>query len=242
MRKIIYLFLLIFVFSCQTLKVKNESFKTSKSNVELGVLGESKTLLGVKNNFQTNAFITLNEKIKVEVAIVPFTKQINKVYQEKAKFNQNLAKVKYIDSLPNKPEAVSLKIADISLLVNELNQEYNSTQYTFIKDNERTSIVTSLLVYLSQEELNKIRLADSYYLIQTDVAKYNISLYKQGKKAEVLDLATSTILGYEVSKFCWSENQKGKWQIGDIVNKNSSCKGETYSKIKPKKEKSLYKM
>ncbi len=242
MRKIIYLVLLTLIVSCKTIQVKNDTFKISQSNVELGGLGESKSLFGVKNNFETTSFLTLNEKIKVEISVIPFTKTINKTYQNKAKFNQNLAKIKYVDSLPNKPEAVSLKVLDISSLVNEINQDYNAKQYTFIKDNQRTSIVTSVLVYLSTEELTKVRQADTYYLIQTDVAKYNIALYKEGKKVDYIDLANSVVLGYEVSKFCWSENQRGKWQVGDIVDKNSSCKGDTFSKIKVKKEKSLYKM
>ena len=62
------------------------------------------------------------------------------------------------------------------------------------------------------------------------------------QKIETIDLSIATIIGYTVGKFCWFENEKGKWQIGDIVQKGNSCKGNTYRKVKPKKEKSLYKM
>ena len=95
---------------------------------------------------------------------------------------------------------------------------------------------------LNIAEIEKLRNADTYYLVQSDIAKHTIALYKQGKKVDSIDLTSSTIIGYTVGKFCWFENEKGKWQIGDIVQKGNSCTGNTYRKVKPKKEKSLYKM
>lgn len=242
MRKIIYLLILISIASCQTIKVKENTFKATDSNIELGALGEAKSIAGLKNNFTITAYPKIEEKIKLEVAIVPFTKQTNKVYQEKAKFNQKQTKINYVDSLPIKPEMVSIKISDIANLVTELNTEKNKDSFSFIKNNERTSMITSVLISLSSVEIDKLRQADTYYLVQTDVSKYNIALYKLGKKIDTVDISTATILGYGVGKFCWFENDRGKWLIGDIVQTGNSCKGNTYKKVKPKKEKSLYKM
>ena len=242
MRKIIYLLILISIASCQTIKVKENTFKATDSNIELGALGEAKSIAGLKNNFTITAYPKIEEKIKLEVAIVPFTKQTNKVYQEKAKFNQKQSAINYVDSLSIKPEMVSIKISDIANLVTELNTDKNKESFAFIKNNERTSMITSVLISLSSSEIDKLRQADTYYLVQTDVAKYNIALYKSGKKMETVDISTATILGYGVGKFCWFENDKGKWLIGDIVQTGNSCKGNTFKKVKPKKEKSLYKM
>lgn len=242
MRKIICLFILIISISCQTIKVKENSYKTSNSKIELGALGEAKSIADLKNNFTITAYPIIDEKIKLEVSIVPFTKKANKIYQSKEKFNQKQSKINYVDSLPIKPEMVIIKISDIASLVDDLNASANTKELNFIKNNERTTIVTSVLVVLNSTEIEKLRNADTYYLVQSDIAKHTIALYKQGKKIDTIDISTSTIIGYTIGKFCWFENEKGKLQIGDIVQKGNSCKGNTYKKVKPKKEKSLYKM
>ncbi len=242
MRKIICLFILIISISCQTIKVKENSYKTSNSKIELGALGEAKSIADLKNNFTITAYPIIEEKIKLEVAIVPFTKKSNKIYQSKEKFNQKQSKINYVDSLPVKPEMVSIKILDIASLADDLNSSSNTKKLNFIKNNERTTIVTSVLIVLNSTEIEKLRNADTYYLVQSDIAKHTIALYKQGKKIDTIDISTSTIIGYTIGKFCWFENEKGKLQIGDIVQKGNSCKGNTYKKVKPKKEKSLYKM
>lgn len=234
--------LLIVVVSCKTINVKEHSYKASNSKIELGALGEAKSIADLKNNFTITAYPTIEEKIKLEVAIVPFTKKANKIYQSKEKFNQKQSKINYVDSLPVKPEMVSIKISDIASLADDLNSSSNTKELNFIKNNDRTTLVTSVLVVLNNTEIEKLRNADTYYLVQSDIAKHIIVLYKQGKKVDTIDLSSATIIGYTVGKFCWFENDRGKWQIGDIVQKGNSCRGNTYRKVKPKKEKSLYKM
>lgn len=242
MKKIIGLLLIIFNISCNTIKVKENTFKESNSNVELGALGKAKSTMGLKNTFTINAFPTIDGKIKLDLSIVPFTKKTYKSYQAKGSFNQQQTKINYVDSLPIKPEMVSIKIADISSMVSELNKENNEQAFKFIKNDKRTSIISSVLLSLSQTNIDRLRQADTYYLVQTDVAKYHIALYKSGKKVELMDISDSIVLGYNISKFCWFENERGKWQIADIVEKGYSCKGNTYNKIKQRKEKSLNKM
>lgn len=242
MKKISYILIIISIFSCQSLKLKGNTFKITESKIELGALGESKSIVDFKNSFTIKAFPIIEEKLKLEVAIVPFNKKVNKIYQSKGKLNQKQSKINYVDSLLVKPEMVSIKISDIASLVDDLNSSNNTKQLNFIKNNERTTIVTSVLVVLNQTEIEKLRNADTYYLVQSDISKHTLAVYKQGKKIETIDLSPATIIGYTVGKFCWFENDRGKWQIGDIIEKGSSCKGNTFKKVKSKKEKSLYKM
>ncbi|WP_445456101.1 hypothetical protein [Flavobacterium sp. HNIBRBA15423] len=242
MKKVVLLMFFSILYSCQSVKVKDTTYSISKSTTELGALGEATSLAGLKNEFQITAYPELTEKIKVQIAIVPFTKKINTITLAKAKYNQKQTAVTYIDSLPIKPEVVSIKIADINQLISELNSDKNTQIKNLIQNSERTSIITSVLAHLSSAEIEKIRQADTYYLVQTDDANYQIALYNQGKKTGLVAILANTILGYEVSSFCWTETNRGKWQIGDIVTKGTSCKGVTYKRIKEKKEKSLYKM
>lgn len=242
MRLLNLLVLVFLVVSCQTIKVKEQSYKLSNSTIELGALGEAKSISEFKNSFTIAGYPKIEEKIKLDITILPFTKKASKIYQGHAKFNQKLSKINYADSLVIKPEIVSIKISDIATLISTLNSNENSNEITFVKNNERISIVTSVLVALSNSEIDKLRSADTYYLVQSDVSKYVMNLYKQGKKTDAIDLSSATVIGYTVGKFCWLENDRGKWQIGDIVQKGNSCKGNTFRKITAKKEKSLYKM
>lgn len=242
MKKLVCVIAIIIInTSCQTLSLKENTFIVSDSNVELGAMGKLKSSIGMKSNFSTYAYPKIEGKIKLELSIVPFTEKANKLYQAKAIYNQQQEKINYMDSLPVKPEMVSVKILDRAALVAELNTENNAKEFKYIQNNKATSIVTSILISLSNIEIARVRQADTYYLIQTDVAKYNIALYKLGKKVELLDISNSTVLGYNVGEFCWFENDRGKWQIGDIIEKGS-CQGNTHKNVKRTKEKSLYNM
>ena len=228
--------------SCQTVKVKNNTYRTTESTVELGAIGESNSFLKLSNDFEILSYPKLSDKIKVHVEVLPFTKKVSKLYKNKAKYNQKQTKIAYSDSLLVKPEVVRIEIVDVVSLIKEINAEQNKNTFNYIDKSKRTSIINDVLITLPSSDIEKIRQADAYYLVQNGTSKYGIALYKEGKKTTTLDVQTSSVLGYQVAKFCWSEDSRGKWKIGDIIKEGSSCKGDTYRMIKPKKEKSLYKM
>ena len=242
MKKVVLLVFVCILYSCQSVKVKDKSYNVSNSTIELGAIGKAKSIVGLKNDFQVTTYPQLNEKIKIQITVVPFTKRLNKINLAKAKFNQKQSVVNYVDSLVIKPEVVSIQIADRGQFINELNGIHNKQIVTLAQKNNNLSLVTGVLVNLPSVLIEKIRQADTYYLIQTDDAKYKIALYNDSKKIDLIDVLSKDILGYQISSFCWIENNRNRWEIGDIVSKGKSCKGLTYKKIKKKKEKSLYKM
>ena len=89
----------VILYSCQTVKIDDATYLIEPENVELGVVGHANTFI-LNKDFSTKAYPELQSKIRVDVRIVPFTKKINKVFQEKKLTNQNLEAVNYIDSLP----------------------------------------------------------------------------------------------------------------------------------------------
>ena len=242
MKRITLLLIITFFTSCNTLKIKDKEYKTSSTTTEIGSIGYSKSAIA-KNEFTTRVFPKLENKLRVEVSVLPFNKQLNKNYQKKAKFNQNQAKILYADSLDIKPEVVSITILDITGFVNEINTANNKEVSSFLKNTENAKIITSIISTLSNEDISKIKQADTYYLINNQDNKYTLALFKSNKKTEVIDLQSGVVLGYEVSKCCWAMDNKGKWYLGDLVEENSSCKGNTEPKIKEKNTaKSLYRM
>lgn len=234
LKKIVVLAVLICA-ACQTTKIKNEDYKFSTSVVELGSIGESKLTYN-QNIFETKALPILQNNIRVEIGVVPYNRKLNKIYKSKAKYNQNQTKVAFIDSLPIKPELVTIRILDIAGLVHEINSDYNNEVLNLLINTQTSKIISSLAVSLSTEEIAKIRQSDAYYLINNQNKKYTIALFKSGKKVENIDINPETIVAYRVSSFCWAASDKGKWYVADLVNENSNCKGLTVKRITQKKK------
>jgi hypothetical protein len=241
LKKIVVLAVLI-CSACQTTKIKNEEYKFSSSVVELGSIGTSKLSYN-QNKFETKGLPKLENNIRVEIGVVPYNRKLNKIYKSKAKYNQNQTKVAFIDSLPIKPELVTIKILDIAGLTNEINADYNTDILKLLINTQKSKIVSSLAVSLSTDEIAKIRQADAFYLTNNQYKKYTITLFKSGKKVDVISINPETIVAYQVSSFCWTTSGRGNWYVADIVSEHNSCAGTTQSKISENKEnKNLFDM
>lgn len=244
MKNIFFILLFVVVFtSCQSVLIKNERFKVAPTSPELGSIGQSKSLFYLLNKFEERTVPQLDNKIRVTIEVVPYTKRLNRIYQTKAKYNQKQSLIHYVDSLPVKPEVVTIQLQDVTGMVNEINAPQNATVFRLLKDVPNYKMVYGIAVALSETEISKIREADSYYLTNSQDNKYEVALYKQGKKLSIISIHPTTILGYQTSSFCWGMTPKGDWYIADMKEGISACKGKTYSKIKKKKKsKALFDM
>lgn len=237
-----YLVVFLIIIACNSVKVKTESYKISSETIDFLAVGESTTSLNQQNHFESFGFPKLEEKIKLYVEVIPYTKKLNKVYLSKGKYNQNLPKTTYVDSLEVKPELLLVSIADKSLLINTLNNQTNKDIKEYIQNTEKASIITSFVLNVDKTVIDKIKQSDSYYIVQTNDAKYEIALFLNNKKTETINIQSKAILAYQSDDFCWVETAKGKWLIGDLVEEGTSCNGKTFKRIKQEKEKSLYRM
>lgn len=236
------LIVLLLTVSCKTVSVKDEKYKTSEDSPELGHIGQATSRLNTNNTFSTSAIPILENRIRLHVEILPFTKELNAVYKSKGRNNQTLAKMNYNDSLATKPEFVKISILDLSALSNEINSQYNKNIFTYLQDTKKAVLVTGIATVLPKEDLNKLRQADTYYITNTQEKKYTVTLYKQGKKTEYIDLQDGIQLAYTLSSFCWAVNDKAQWYVGDIVPDSRGCKGNTSRRIKEKKRENLFNM
>jgi len=242
MKNWIALLAVVILYSCQTVKIDDATYLIEPDKVELGVVGHATTFV-LNKDFTAKAYPELQSKIRVDVRIVPFTKKINKVFQEKKLTNQNLAAVNYIDSLPVKPELVTLSILDSNGFCSELNSSDNQSVNKFVRNTKKAKVISSVALLLSEENIQKLKNADAFYLYNKQHKKYSLLLYKEGKQIDVIDMYAAPVLGYQLSKFCWVEEKTGKWQIADLVKDGESCQGNTVKYITEKKEtKNLFKM
>ena len=73
----------------------------------------------------------LENRIRLNIEILPFTEELSDVYKSKALTNQALSKMVYTDSLATKPEFVKISILDLTALSNEINAPYNKNIFTY---------------------------------------------------------------------------------------------------------------
>ena len=229
------LLILVGFVSCNTTRIKNESYAVSNTAPELGSVGFSE-LGGIRSTkFEVRSIPKLESPIRLSIEVVPFNKRLHNIYKSKSKYNQDQSQVSYVDSLPRKPELVTIRVLDVMKLVSEINGDHNQELVRFLKDTEDSKMVTGITCYFSQDDLVKIKQSDAYYIAHYQDSKYAISLYKLGKKTDVLFFNSLNILAYKLSKFCWGVTERGKWYVSDIINLNSSCKGKTEKQIVEKK-------
>ncbi|GGB73371.1 hypothetical protein GCM10007424_11600 [Flavobacterium suaedae] len=228
--------------SCQTAKINNTKYNVSPATTELGSIGQATSLFKLKNDFETHSFPLLKNNIRLDIKTMPFNKKLYSIYSKKAESAQIKKQIQYADSIPVKPELVTISILDIRSYLNELNSEYNRNITTYLKDTEDGVVVTGLAVTFPKETLTQIKSADAYYLINEQEKKYTLALFTNGKKTSEIDLKSGTILGYTLGRFCWAIDERHNWYIADIVDNDNGCKGNTESKIKEKERTSLFKM
>ncbi|HEX8269335.1 MAG TPA: hypothetical protein VF581_05545 [Flavobacterium sp.] len=239
----LYFILIIFFSACHTAKIKSQKYLVSPAPTELGTIGRATVGLDRSNGFEVRAVPKLSNNIRVSIEIVPYTNKLTKHFAKKAKFNQGQELVTIIDSLPHKPEVVTIRMLDIMGLVEELNGGYNRDILQLVNNINEAQIITGVAVNLSVGALEKIKMADAYYLKNDRPQQYSVALFKDGKFTETLAFRPEDIVAYQGSSFCWAIDEKGKAYLADLVQSNTDCKGKTKSYIKEKeKTENLFKM
>jgi hypothetical protein len=242
MKNLLYLLLILSVTACKTTNIKDKEYRVSHATIELGSIGTVSSFNKIKFDYAARTFPLIENKIRLDVQVLPFNKDIYKIYVSKNSINQIPNAIQYVDSLPEKPKFVTISFMDYAGVMDELNAPHNRNVTTYLKDIEKAAIITSIAIVLPESDLAKLKQADAYYLVNEQTTKYSILLYKDGKKIDLLNLQSSTVLAYTVGRFCWAVNDRHNWYIGDIVNDDKACMGNTYKKIKDKEETNLYKL
>lgn len=237
------LILLIIITGCQTTKIRGEKYKVSRATTELGSIGQARSFYNLDNGFSVNTLPVLENRIRLDVHLLPFSDGLTSVFNAKQGKNDGLQRsMTEKDSLSLKSEFVEFSIMDITGFAAELNAPYNKAAASLIKDNKKISVVSGVAVVLPAEAVALIREADTYYLVNSMDKKYTVSVYSKGKKTGTVDLGSGVTLAYTIGKFCWSPDDRGGWYIADIVKDSRACKGNTSSRIREEKQTNLFKM
>jgi hypothetical protein len=93
------LFLLFLMGACKSVRLESETYKVSKSTTELGSIGKA-SFNGLKHTFETKSFPILENKIRLDVKILPLNKKVLKVLNKSYSTTPLLKKKKDSIALP----------------------------------------------------------------------------------------------------------------------------------------------
>lgn len=234
---ILAIFVIAFTTSCTTYE---RILATPQSTpVELGMIGDLDATLTTKE-FQTIGLPSLAYKIRLQPVFKSFNTLDYKAYTKLKKQEALGFEVNYVDSLPNKPEYVRLRLQDKSTLLSELNSAKNETLRNQILNNKGADIVTQIDWVISEMNIQQLKAANAIYLSQNMNAVPIILISKDDQITE-LRFSDGVVLSYDVSQFCWGFNYKNEPELMAISEKGSSCTGALKRNgTKLKKEKNLF--
>ena len=230
MKKVITSILLVcFLFSCKTVQVNQQNQKTTKTEVELGAIGQVNYKLET-DRFQITTLPVYKQKIRVAVNIAAFNNTTFNTYAQAAKEQNQKIKITYIDSVANKPGYANLQVLDKVQLINALNAQHNILVNSYLKNSKKNEIITGLSAYFDSIDLSNLSQADEVYLINNKHKKYNLELVKNGKAFATIDMSKGVPFAYNTASFCWKK-ERGALSIVNLTAKNESCAKDTYRNV-----------
>lgn len=238
-KKVICLLLCsIFLLGCRSINVNKTLQHSSKTEgpVALGVLGLQKRTM-LKDQFKVTGLPKMEQRIRVQIQPVKFNLQAFKKYSAIAP--QNPHKIKYVDSLKNKPSYISINILDKLLLKENLIDKANKNVAKYIMSIPKTQIVTELSMVVPKMTLKTLVQAEALFLVSKDYKEYQLQLVTEGKVTDIFNFNDGTILGYGLSDFCWKINDRQQYELNDIVSEGNRCAKNSAKKLKKIKEKSI---
>ncbi len=224
------LFLCSFI-GCGTVNFVEPVRSKTKNKVFLGSIGSEKAYL-LQNEFNNSAIPSIAVPILLDVHLKYFTASTYKRFLE-AKSYQNVdLEVDYVDSLPDKPQYLQLKIADKVSLISSLNALENSAEKDYLKNNKGAITITGVSGAFNAQEFEILTNADALFLKQTNPKQFVIQTYKDGEPQETLGLGNAILFEYSTVNCCWKENDKHQIDIVDLVSVYNTCPNNTYRSSK----------
>ncbi len=239
LKSLFIFFCVLFLFGCKTVSVNQETQKTTNNQIVLASIGLQNDNV-IQSSFSNTAIPEYKQPIKVFVSAISFDKKTFKAFTEAEQLHQSNLNITYIDSLPNKPKFVSLKIADRVDLIQMLNSKENAEVKNYLTNKEDATIITSVSLALPQQELNEIKQADKVFLVQDGLKNYALQLYNDDVPTKKIQFNEGVVFAYRTSSCCWQENEKHQINIVDLVDGQSSCPNKTYKSAKRAKKKVNY--
>ncbi|MBC9794705.1 hypothetical protein [Sinomicrobium weinanense] len=237
MHRIFYsLFLIVLLTGCKSVSVNNQFQRTTTEPLELGVIGLHEDYYP-NDRFSTTTVPELQHKIRVKAIKNTFNKKKFNAYLKASP--ENRMQLQYIDSLPDKPEYISLQLIDNVTHVEELNKDKNLVDY--LKSQTDAYMVTSVAAVLQGMQLQSVTMAESVFLVyDKDLKKYALEINNRDRTTSRIRMEDMEVFAYGLSFFCWGENKRHRVVIRNIIEENHPCPEDTRKRASKVKKKVNY--
>ncbi len=214
--------------SCKSLVVHKKTLHTGETMpVAIGVIGVQENT--IKRSYFKNVTLPVYEQpIRINASLIDFTSKSYKKYYQAVKNKEKI--VRFVDTLKKKPQYIKLEIIDNVSILTALEGKENKKTIEYLKSQPDSRMVTTIVMSLPPEDLQKIITAETIFLKNTNYKQYSLSLQGKDEKKQQLSFSRGTIFGYELSSFCWGENNRNRITIFDFVSENERCSKGTYKK------------
>lgn len=221
-KTIVFFANIILLTSCNTLP-KSKNLKQGNVSLELGVIGERKKEIQ-KTDYDVFGIPNYHNKIKVSAKVKSFNKNTYKKYLKSIQNTSLKDNIRYIDSIPLKPDFVELEITDNTSIVSIIN-EGDLAIFNYLKKHPNASLVSKIRVILNSSDLNTMKKADALYLETIGEKQQYLVLFKENQLLEKLNLYGLHTFEYDISYFCWEVTDKRRIRLATIVD-HKNCSGD----------------
>lgn len=203
----------------------------------LGGIGIARLSL-IESNYNAVAVPSYQNPVRLQANLIPFGKSAYKNFSKAKKVQASNVKVNYVDSLPQKPNYVTLQIADKVEVLKALNSKKNAAIKSFMTNKPDSELIIELSVVFNNINLKKLMAAESIFLVETSYKTYALELYSRGKKQGLISIGEGVVFGYDKAHPCWQEDDHHQLKIVDLVE--GSCSKDTYRYSKRAKKRINY--
>ncbi|XLS30047.1 hypothetical protein ACJD0Z_04300 [Flavobacteriaceae bacterium M23B6Z8] len=225
LRKMFWCTLIILSMSCSTLKVQQQTQRTSDQVPTLGSIGVVTGNL-LNYSFRTYTQPELEEGIRLEMKKLPFTEKQFRVFDEQMKRSAETHTLIYSDSLEKKPYFFNFTIVDLIGLKKVMNSASNTTLRESLKTDADLRMVTTFSAVLTSGQEQLLSQAEAFYLVNIGASRLGIALVANNKTEHILDLEELQPFAWNDAGFCWGNNQRRQPEIKAI--RPQSCPQSTY--------------
>ncbi|MEN1784416.1 MAG: hypothetical protein AAGF77_04675 [Bacteroidota bacterium] len=194
---------------------------------DLGAIVKTQAEIGYRTVTQVGAAHW--DQLQVTVQQLPFNPESYLAYAKAMQRAKKINTIPYQDSLPYGPKYVRLQLMDKIALTNRLNDKENTAVLTYLEKDPTLSVVTSLDVALTEEEISLFKAAQR--LILTKDKQGNTVLEVAGATGqELYYFSELPIFRYGCATFCWGEDRYHRKRIENIAPEGTRCPKGTFAK------------
>ena len=142
--------------SCKPVVVDFKNSTLTQKSLSLLHIGNEEGLLS-RSNYENNAITVTKVPIKVIISVNSFTKQTYKAFTRANKFKNKELYVKYEDSLENKPNFLSITIADKIAVLDAFKEKQNHSLREYLTLQPNARLITNISLVANPEDIRMIQ-------------------------------------------------------------------------------------